>query len=94
MTERNLKIKSLKNNIDRVLRDIPEANKLEYRNRAIRMALIHSYPNTLSGLEKGLLVEIIHDTIYLDRILRLKTKGKQKVLKINLEKTIGKDLSR
>lgn len=92
MNLRNQRIKKLKDELDLVFKEIPQSKDVEMRYRTIRRTLMAIYPKTIETINKDTFLELLKDACYLDRILRLKTKGNQVEKKKELEYTVGREL--
>lgn len=60
----------LKNQLVKYLEDMPPARERRYKDRAIANLLKMNHPS-LKDVSKEVLTEIVHETLYLDRIWRL-----------------------
>jgi len=92
MQLRTIKLRKLKNQLDTTLKQIPQANQVEYRYRTLRKTLQEIYPNLIGNTSKETMLEFLQDAVYLDRLLRRKTTGKQTTLKSKLAKDFVKHL--
>lgn len=53
----------------------PQSKLTKNRYRAIRVALIKSYPNLINSTDKEVMLNFLRDVVYLDRKQRLLTEG-------------------
>lgn len=68
--------RSLRESLTNVLKTVPEASLLRYRYNTIRFALLPYYPHLMANKETAL--DLLKETCYLDRVLRLETVGEDK----------------
>lgn len=66
---------SLTDELLKVHKEIPESKLVKNRYRAIRKALIKSYPKLINETNKEVMLQFIKDTVYLDRKQRKFTEG-------------------
>lgn len=81
---RTQKLKRYRSNMARILKNNPEASKVENRYRLIRATLLAEFPNTVGDIEKETMLELLKDITFLDREVRLFTEGNQNELKKEL----------
>lgn len=71
----------LNNELDKVINENQGADLVENRYRTMRLTLAKTYPNLIKTTDKEVMLQFLHDVVHLDRKLRRKTEGKQKLLK-------------
>lgn len=86
MKNKTKHLNALKDQMDEVLKAHPEASMVEHRYRTLRGSLVKAYPNLITNTDKEVMIQFIHDIVHLDRALRRKTEGKQKLKKTILSK--------
>lgn len=86
------RLKRLKQSVASLFNKNQEARLLENHYRALHYILKQEYPNTFSGISKETMIEILHDTVYLDRYLRRNREGNQNKLKQKLAREFKKTL--
>lgn len=78
MKQKTKYLNNLKESLTETLKLTPEASLVIKRGNTIRYSLRHAYPSLFNSLDKEVLLNLIHDVIYLDRQLRLQTVGKDR----------------
>ena len=76
--------KALTEDLEEVLRNLPEAGLVRNRYRTLRMALNKKYTGIISNVSKPVMITFLRDVVYLDRKLRKLTEGKEEELKEEL----------
>ncbi len=80
-TADTLRRQTYKTELNRTL-ELNSANgNVEVRYKLILWLLCKEWGSTLSKVEKELMVKILKDAVYIDRIIRLKTCGREEELK-------------
>ena len=81
MNQRTYKLKIYKEEVSKLFKEKPQAEKLENHYKCLYYILKKRYPKAFNEISRLTLDEILYDTVYLDRYLRRQRQGKQNKIK-------------